>query len=116
LSLPAIKPLTLSLRRSRDGVTITVRLTPKSNRDEVASVEDHAGECVLKARVRALPEAGRANAALETLIARWLGLPSSTVTVAHGGKSRLKQVALSGDCDALIRLIAQRVAELRTQR
>jgi uncharacterized protein YggU (UPF0235/DUF167 family) len=114
LNLPAIKPLALSLRRSRDGVTITVRLTPKSNRDEVAGVEDHAGECVLKARVRALPEAGRANAALETLIARWLGLPSSTVT--HGGKSRLKQVALSGDCDALIRLIAQRVAELRTQR
>ena len=116
MNLPAIKPLALSLRRSRDGVTITVRLTPKSNRDEVAGVEDHAGECVLKARVRALPEAGRANAALETLIARWLGLPSSTVTVAHGGKSRLKQVALSGDCDALIRLIAQRVAELRTQR
>jgi uncharacterized protein YggU (UPF0235/DUF167 family) len=116
LSAAAAKPLALSLRRSRDGVIIPVRLTPKSNRDEVAGVEDHAGECVLKARVRALPEAGRANAALETLIARWLGLSSSTVTVAHGGKSRLKQVALSGDCDALIRLIAQRVAELRTQR
>jgi uncharacterized protein YggU (UPF0235/DUF167 family) len=115
LSLPAIKPLALSLRRSRDGVIIPVRLTPKSNRDEVAGVEDHAGECVLKARVRALPEAGRANAALETLIARWLGLPPSTVTVAHGGKSRLKQVAVTGDADALTRLIAQRVAELCTQ-
>jgi uncharacterized protein YggU (UPF0235/DUF167 family) len=62
-----------------------------------------------------LPEAGRANAALETLIARWLGLPPSTVTVAHGGKSRLKQVAVTGDADALTRLIAQRVAELCTQ-
>jgi uncharacterized protein YggU (UPF0235/DUF167 family) len=49
----------------------------------------------------------------ETLIARWLGLPPSTVSVAHGGKSRLKQVAVSGDGDALIRLIAQRLAELR---
>ena len=62
--------------------------------------------------MRALAEAGRANAALETLIARWLGLPPSTVTVAHGGKSRLNQVAVTGDADALTRLIAQRVAEL----
>jgi uncharacterized protein len=62
--------------------------------------------------VRALPEAGRANAALETLIARWLGLPPSTVSVAHGGKSRLKQVVVAGDGDALIRLITARLAEL----
>jgi uncharacterized protein (TIGR00251 family) len=112
LSAGAAKPLALSLRRSRDGVIITVRLTPKSNRDEVAGIEDHGGEGVLKARVRAVPEAGRANSALETLIAKWLGVPPSTVTVAHGGKSRLKQVAVAGDGDALARLIAQRVAEL----
>jgi uncharacterized protein YggU (UPF0235/DUF167 family) len=88
LNLPAIKPLALSLRRSRDGVTITVRLTPKSNRDEVAGVEDHAGECVLKARVRALPEAGRANAALETLIAlAW-------ASVVHRHRRPWRQVAL----------------------
>ena len=94
MSLPAIKPLALSLRRSRDGVMLPVRLTPKSSRDEVAGIEDYGGECVLKARVRAVPEAGRANEALETLIAKWLGLPPSTVTVAHGAKSRLKQVAV----------------------
>ena len=93
---------------------LAVRLTPKSSRDEIAGIEDHGGECVLKARVRAIPEAGRANAALETLIARWLGVPPSTVSVAHGGKSRLKQVAVAGDAEALSRLIAQRVAELAT--
>ncbi len=112
MSAAATKPLALSLRRSRDGVIITVRLTPRSNRDEVAGVEDHGGEGVLKARVRAVPEAGRANEALETLIAKWLGVPPSTVTVAHGGKSRLKQVAVTGDAEALSRLIASRVAEL----
>jgi uncharacterized protein (TIGR00251 family) len=112
LSAGAAKPLALSLRRSRDGVIIPVRLTPKSSRDEVVGVEDQAGACVLKARVRAVPEAGRANDALETLIAKWLGVPPSTVTVAHGGKSRLKQVAIGGDAEALSRLIAERVAEL----
>jgi uncharacterized protein YggU (UPF0235/DUF167 family) len=112
LSLAAAKPLALSLRRSRDGVILVVRLTPKSSHDEVLGLEDHAGECVLKARVRAVPEAGRANAALETLIARWLGVAPSTVAVARGGKSRLKQVVVSGDGGALTRLIAQRVAKL----
>jgi uncharacterized protein (TIGR00251 family) len=112
LSAGAAKPLALSLRRSRDGVILAVRLTPKSSRDEVVGVEDQAGACVLKARVRAVPEAGRANDALETLIAKWLGVPPSTVTVAHGGKSRLKQVAIGGDAEALSRLIAERVAEL----
>jgi uncharacterized protein len=112
LSASAAKPLALSLRRSRGGVIIPVRLTPKSNRDEVGGLEDHGGESVLKARVRAVPEAGRANSALETLIAKWLGLPPSSVTVAHGGKSRLKQVAVAGDAEVLSRLIAERVTEL----
>jgi uncharacterized protein len=112
LSAAAARPLALSLRRSRNGVTLPVRLTPKSSRDELVGIEDHGGECVLKARVRAVPEAGRANEALETLIAKWLGLPPSTVTVAHGGKSRLKQVAVTGDAEALSRLIARRLTEL----
>jgi uncharacterized protein (TIGR00251 family) len=112
LSAPAAKPLALSLRRGRDGVIIPVRLTPKASRDEVVGVEDHGGESVLKARVRAVPEAGRANSALETLIAKWLGVPPSSVSVAHGGKSRLKQVAVAGDAEVLSRLIAEHLAEL----
>ena len=50
------------------------------------------------------------------LIARWLGVPPSTVSVAHGGKSRLKQVAVAGDAEALSCLVAQRVAALAGKR
>jgi uncharacterized protein len=89
-----------------------VRLTPKAGRDEIVGVGDHGGEQVLKARVRAVPEAGRANAALEALIAAWLGLPRSTVSVVQGGKSRLKRVAVTGDPEHLSRLIASRTAAL----
>ncbi len=89
-----------------------VRLTPKAGRDEIVGVEDHGGEQVLKARVRALPEAGRANAALEALIADWLGVPRSTVSVVQGGKSRLKRLAITGDPEHLSRLIASRMAAL----
>jgi uncharacterized protein (TIGR00251 family) len=110
--LSAAGPVALTLRRGRHGVTLPVRLTPKASRDEIVGVEDYAGEGVLKARVRALPEAGRANAALETLIARWLKLPPSSVKVARGTKSRLKQVAIEGDAEAVSRLIESRAAEL----
>ena len=90
-----------------------MRLTPKSGKDEIAGVETFGEETVLKARVRALPEAGRANAALERLIADWLDVPPSSVSVVQGGKSRLKQVAIAGDADALAAFIATRIGELR---
>jgi uncharacterized protein len=110
--LAAASPAVLSLRHTRDSVLLVARLTPKSSRDEIAGVEDHAGERVLKARVRAVPEGGRANAALERLIADWLGVPPTTVTVVQGGKSRLKRVAVAGDPETLAELIASRTARL----
>jgi uncharacterized protein len=93
-------------------VILAVRLTPKASQDAVAGVELLSGEPVLKARVRAVPEKGRANAALERLIADWLGLPVSSVSVAQGGKSRHKQVRVEGDPDRLVRLIEARIGEL----
>jgi hypothetical protein len=104
--------LTLGLRRVSEGVMLSVRLTPKSARDEIVGVESFGGEAVLKARVRAVPEGGRANEALERLVARWLKVPPSFVSVAQGGKSRAKQVLIEGDAATLIRLIEARLAEL----
>jgi len=104
--------LSLNVRKVAAGVVVPVRLTPKSGRDEIAGLEDFGSETVLKVRVRAVPEDGRANTALEKLIAKWLGLPPSAVKVAHGGKSRLKQVAIDGDPLFLPLLIAERLAAL----
>ena len=104
--------LKLDLRRLGNGVMLPVRLTPKSSRDEILGVEEFDGSAVLKARVRALPEDGRANQALERLVARWLKVPPSSVSVAQGRKSRTKQVLIEGDVDALARLIEARLAAL----
>jgi uncharacterized protein (TIGR00251 family) len=103
----------LKLRRTEEGVMLPVRLTPRSARDEIAGIEDFGGEIVLKARVRALPEQGRANAALERLVATWLKVPPSLVKVAQGGKSRAKQLLIEGDADRLTRLIEAKLAELK---
>jgi uncharacterized protein (TIGR00251 family) len=102
----------LALRRVAAGLMLPVRLTPKSSRDEIVGIEAFGGEVALKARVRALPEDGRADQALAKLIAHWLKVPPSSVSVAQGGKSRMKQVLVEGDVETLTQLIEACVADL----
>jgi uncharacterized protein len=109
LSVPALK---LELRIASAGVMLPVRLTPKSSRDGIAGIEWFGDEGVLKARVRAVPERGRANRALERLIADWLGVAPSSVSVEQGTKSRVKQVLVAGDAATLAALIESRLAAL----
>ena len=51
---------------------------------------------MLNVRVRAQPVEGQANAALEKLLAKALGVRASAVSVARGGASRLKAVEVEG--------------------
>ncbi len=51
---------------------------------------------MLKVRVRAQPVEGAANAALEKLLAKALGVKAADVRVARGGASRLKAVEVDG--------------------
>jgi uncharacterized protein len=50
----------------------------------------------LKVRVAAPPQDGRANAALEALLATALGVPKSAVRVASGHSSARKRVDVDG--------------------
>lgn len=89
-------------RLRADGIDLFVRLTPKSAKDGVDGIETTAdGRSHLKARVRAIPEEGAANRALEKLIAAWLGVPKGSVSVASGGTSRLKTIRVSGAPETL---------------
>lgn len=85
------------------GVVVTCRLTPKGGRDAIEGVAALAdGTHVLLARVRAAAEDGRANRALCELLASALGVSISRVSIAAGGKSRIKRVAVVGDPKTLI--------------
>lgn len=88
---------------------VRVRLTPKSSRDEISGIDQTAEGPALKARVRAVPEDGKANAALIVLFSGWLGVPKSTVTLAAGGKSRCKTLVISGSEALLGERIAARI-------
>jgi uncharacterized protein YggU (UPF0235/DUF167 family) len=83
-------------------VSFQVRLTPKGGRDAVEGwVEGADGAVHLKARVRAAPEDGKANAALIALLAESLDVPKSAVRIASGTTARLKRVEIAGDGKAL---------------
>lgn len=91
------------LRPSEDGCLLTVRVTPKSSRDVIEGpVADDAGKVCLKVRVRAVPEGGKANKAVCQLIARYFGLPKSSVSLHAGDTSRIKQVRLACDMQTLL--------------
>ncbi len=87
---------------SSDGLIVEVRLTPRSSKDRVDGLQVLSdGRCVFAARVRAVPEEGRANEALLRLLATALDVRPSDCVLKSGGKSRLKLVAISGNPDAL---------------
>ncbi len=98
-------------REIQNGVEVRVRLTPKSSKDAIDGLTDTSAGAAFKVRVRAVPEDGKANAAAETLVARWLGVPPSTVALISGSKSRVKVLAVTGDRKQLISTLASRRAE-----
>ena len=85
-------------RTRENGIDLFVRLTPKSSVDRLEGVEISAdGRSYLKARVRAVPENGAANSALEKLVAKALGTPASAVSVVAGSTARLKTLRVIGE-------------------
>jgi len=96
----------LCYRLRPDGIDLFVRLTPKSSSDAIDGLREAPdGSVHLATRVRAVPEKGAANAALEWLLAELLDLPRRSVSVVAGGTSRLKTVRLSGDSADLVKAV-----------
>ena len=81
-----------SLAETNGAVTFTVRVTPRSSRNQIVGVEGGA----LKIRLTAPPVEGAANAALIEFIAAWLGVKRSAVSIVSGDKARNKIVRVNG--------------------
>lgn len=91
------------------GIELRIRLTPKSSADRVEGMTGTAEGPAVAAKVRAVPSDGEANSALERLIADWLGLSKSSISVTAGHKSRVKSVFVSGDTTMLTALMEARL-------
>ncbi len=81
MTVPALKP-----------VIVRVRAKPNARAERLTRDADGG----LVARVKAVPVDGRANAAIQALLARALDVPRRGVTIASGGRSRQKRIAIAG--------------------
>ena len=81
---------------------MALRVQPSARRDALEGVAELAdGALVLKVKVSAVPEAGRANSALIKLLAKTWGLPKSDLELLAGHGQRRKTLLVAGDPAAL---------------
>lgn len=72
---------------------LSLRVIPNAPRDEVIGFEN----AVLKVRVRAIPENGKANKAVIQLLSKASGSPRSSIEIVVGERGRNKVVVLPAD-------------------
>ena len=89
------------LRRTGSGVTIELRVQPRSRRTGLA-----CSGGALKAAVKAPAEDGKANSAVIELLAEEWRLPKSVIEIMRGAAQRDKVVRISGEPDQLAGRIA----------
>ena len=81
-----------------DGWVLRLRVTPNAGRDLIEGIElRDDGSAVLRLRVKAVPDKGKANAAVIALLANALGVPKSAIRLLAGDTARLKTVLVTGD-------------------
>lgn len=92
------------------GIRLVVRVTPNAGADRIDGPETRDdGSEVLRVRVSAVPDKGKANAAVIALLAKALGVPKSSMAVVSGDTARLKTLEISGpSADLLARVDALR--------
>lgn len=85
---------------------LIVHLTPKASHNKIEGwTLDATGQKVLRVKVTAVPEDGKANEALIKLLAKTLHLPQSRIILLRGATSRVKQLEIDMEKEVLARLI-----------
>ena len=92
-------------REAADGVTIKVKVRPRSRRPGVHGVQMSATGPRLQIAVTEPAEDGKANRAVCALLADLLQRPQSAVQIVSGATHREKLAAVTGDSAALIGLL-----------
>ncbi|THV11758.1 DUF167 domain-containing protein [Rhizobium rhizophilum] len=94
--------MTNPYRSREDHILLAVRLTPNGGRDAFDGVDVNGdGHTHLKARVTAVPEKGKANKALISLLSKALKVPKTAITVVSGDTARQKILRIDGDPEDL---------------
>ena len=94
----------LKITQVDGGIEIEVIAKPKARREGIDGVHDGA----LRVAVNAPPDKGKANEALIRVLARFIGVPVSNVSIVSGHGSRRKRIrVMGGSVEALMSLISE---------
>ncbi|WP_274532590.1 DUF167 family protein [Devosia sp. Root685] len=103
-------PASSFFRPTPEGLLMFLRVTPNAGRDAIDGAESRDdGSTVLRIRVSAVPDKGKANAAVIALLAKPLGVPKSSISLVSGDTARMKTVlisAASADVEARLKALA----------
>ena len=87
-----IPPPLRSRLREEGNLTLTVKVIPKSSRNEIVSLLEDGS---LKLKITAAPEKGKANAAICEFLADQFGVPKRNVRIVRGETASTKQIAIT---------------------
>ena len=92
----------MDIQTTRDGVAFVVKVVPGSSRTAVVGTLDR----MLKVKVAAPPEKGKANEALIRFLAKALALRENAISITRGQASPVKHIRVQGvtDQDLALRL------------
>lgn len=87
---------------------LVVHLTPKASHNKIEGwAEDEKGQKILRVKVTAVPEDGKANEALIKLLSKTFHIPPSRISLIRGATSRIKQLEIEGEIRSMSRLREQ---------
>jgi uncharacterized protein (TIGR00251 family) len=92
-------------RAGPDGVTVMVKVQPRSRRPGVQGIGDSGAGPRLKIGVTEAAEDGKANRAVCALLARMLRQPLASVQIVAGAANREKLLAITGDPTSIVALL-----------
>ncbi len=84
-------------RVSGNDLVVSVRVTPRARRNEVGGVANG----MLQVRTTAPPADGKANQAVIKLLAEFIGVAPSRITLLRGTASRNKQFVVTAAANGL---------------
>ncbi len=83
---------------------LSVRLSPKASANRIDAVSsDGADSYLIRAKVTAAPEKGKANAALIALLAKSWGIRGSAIEIVQGETDRNKILVIDDDLAPQVR-------------
>ena len=88
----------LSVKEADGGVVFTAKVVPGSSRTAICGLLDG----MLKVKVSAAPEKGKANQCLVSFLAGQLGVKKNAVSIVSGHGSAVKKVQVCGTTSATL--------------